>query len=111
MATKKQTTANRRNAARCTGSKTPARKAILRRNTQTHGLTLGHLAIRDGSRAEISHPLVGLPLRIPARQHAQRPRGPARSLRLREELPVNRRGGREILVERRATIGDDSAAS
>jgi len=111
MPTERKTDANRRNAQLSTDPRTPKGRAALSRNAQNHGLASGRLVLPNGNREDFLHLLVGLPLRIPARQRDRRPRGPASSLRLREEVPVNRRGGRQILVERRVTIGDDSAAS
>ncbi len=87
------------------------RGRLVRRNPPRHWLTSGHLVLPDAYREDFPHLLGGLPLRIPARQRGQPPRGPAGCLRLSEDVPVNRRGGREILVERRFTIEEDSAGS
>jgi hypothetical protein len=47
MASEKQSLANRANAKRSTGPKTPAGKALSRMNACKHGLTAQNIVIRD----------------------------------------------------------------
>jgi hypothetical protein len=55
MTTEKQITANRRNAARSTGPKTPAGKSAVARNAVSHGLLSRHTLLIDESKAELTN--------------------------------------------------------
>ena len=53
MATLKQIEANRRNARRSTGPRTPAGKAAMRQNGVRHGLTSTYDALPESMRSEV----------------------------------------------------------
>jgi len=55
MTTEKQIAANRRNAARSTGPKIEAGKAIVARNAVTHGLLSRHTLLVGESKAELTN--------------------------------------------------------
>lgn len=55
MTTEKQITANRRNAARSTGPKTPAGKSAVARNAVSHGLLSRHTLLTGESKAELTN--------------------------------------------------------
>jgi hypothetical protein len=52
MASHKQIEANRRNARKSTGPRTPAGRAVSRQNALRHGLTAGDIIVRGESEAE-----------------------------------------------------------
>jgi hypothetical protein len=54
MATKAQIAANRRNAKRSTGPKTPEGKAVVAQNATTHGFTSKHLIVPESERDEFA---------------------------------------------------------
>ena len=54
MTSQKQIEANRRNAVKSTGPKTPEAKAIVSTNAVTHGLRARHVVINSESRAEFN---------------------------------------------------------
>ena len=55
MATEAQIKANRRNAKKCTGPRTPEGKAIASENSIKHGLTAKRDVIKSESQAEFDH--------------------------------------------------------